>query len=78
MSCKSMRRIVMSSTGGPEVLAIAEAKIPHVKTHEVLIKVEAAGVNRPDILQRQGAYPPPPGASPHLGLESYRLKLVTA
>ena len=69
MSCKSMRRIVMSSTGGPEVLAIAEAKIPHVKTHEVLIKVEAAGVNRPDILQRQGAYPPPPGASPHLGLE---------
>lgn len=46
MSCKSMRRIVMSSTGGPEVLAIAEAKIPHVKTHEVLIKVEAAGVNR--------------------------------
>jgi NADPH2:quinone reductase len=66
---KTMRRVVMSGAGGPDVLAIAEAAVPQAKPHEVLIEVEAAGVNRPDVLQREGAYPPPPGASPHLGLE---------
>jgi NADPH2:quinone reductase len=51
------------------VLRIAEADPPIPRDGEVLIKVEAAGVNRPDLLQRQGKYPPPPGASPVLGLE---------
>jgi len=55
--------------GGPEVLRIAEASTPVPGPGEVLIRVEAAGVNRPDLLQRQGKYPPPPGASPILGLE---------
>ncbi|HTP32723.1 MAG TPA: NAD(P)H-quinone oxidoreductase [Candidatus Acidoferrales bacterium] len=55
--------------GGPEVLRIAEAPTPVPGQGDVLIRVEAAGVNRPDLLQRQGKYPPPPGASPILGLE---------
>jgi len=55
--------------GPPEVLRIAEGPIPSPGDGEVLIRVEAAGVNRPDLLQRQGSYPPPPGASPILGLE---------
>ena len=55
--------------GPPEVLRIDESPIPSPGDGEVLIRVEAAGVNRPDLLQRQGSYPPPPGASPILGLE---------
>jgi putative PIG3 family NAD(P)H quinone oxidoreductase len=55
--------------GGPEVLRVAEGPIPVPREGEVLIRVAAAGVNRPDLLQRQGKYPPPPGASPVLGLE---------
>jgi putative PIG3 family NAD(P)H quinone oxidoreductase len=55
--------------GGPEVLCLAEAPKPEPGDGEVLIRVEAAGVNRPDLLQRQGKYPPPAGASPVLGLE---------
>ena len=55
--------------GLPEVLRIAETATPSPGENEVLIRVEAAGVNRPDLLQRQGSYPPPPGASPILGLE---------
>ena len=43
--------------------------VPSLTTNEVLVHVHAAGVNRPDIIQRQGLYPPPPGASPVLGLE---------
>jgi NADPH2:quinone reductase len=64
-----MKCIGMRGPGGPEVLVPAEAPRPEPGPHEVLIEVHAAGVNRPDCLQRQGKYPPPPGASPILGLE---------
>ncbi len=50
-------------------MKIIEGPVPQPKAGEVLVKVHAAGVNRPDVAQRQGAYPPPPGASPILGLE---------
>ena len=63
-------RFVSHGRGGPaEVLEIIETATPIPGPREVLIEVEYAGVNRPDILQRAGAYPPPPGASPILGLE---------
>jgi len=55
--------------GGPDVLYIGSRPIPKPKKNEVLIKVKAAGINRPDILQREGGYPPPKGASDILGLE---------
>ena len=48
---------------------LAPGPVPQPKPDEVLIRVAAAGVNRPDVAQRQGLYPPPPGASPILGLE---------
>jgi NADPH2:quinone reductase len=64
-----MRAINISQPGGPEVLQIGEQPMPVCKPGEVLIKVQAAGVNRPDILQRSGNYPVPPGASPLPGLE---------
>ena len=64
-----MRYIDISEHGEPEVMQIKEGKAPHPGNGEVLIKVHAAGVNRPDVMQRQGLYPPPPGASPILGLE---------
>ncbi|HYZ33055.1 MAG TPA: NAD(P)H-quinone oxidoreductase [Crenalkalicoccus sp.] len=65
-----MTYIAHGSGGGPEVLVPAEGPVPRPKPDEVLIRVEAAGVNRPDIQQRAGHYPPPPGASPILGLEA--------
>jgi len=55
--------------GGPEVLKAARGPVPTPGDGEVLIEVAAAGVNRPDVMQRKGMYPPPPGASPILGLE---------
>src|SRR5204863_2581721 len=64
-----MRHIAMEAPGGPEVLVLAIGPVPRPATGEVLIRVAAAGINRPDILQRTGNYPPPPGASPVLGLE---------
>ena len=64
-----MRYIGISENGGPEVMVIKEGEPPDPGTGEVLIKVHAAGVNRPDIMQRQGLYPPPLGASMILGLE---------
>jgi putative PIG3 family NAD(P)H quinone oxidoreductase len=64
-----MRYIDKSKSGGPEVLVLAEGPRPDPGPGEVLIKVAAAGINRPDIMQRQGTYPPPPEASPILGLE---------
>jgi putative PIG3 family NAD(P)H quinone oxidoreductase len=64
-----MKFVDVPQPGGPEVLRIAEMATPSPGDGEVLIRVEAAGVNRPDLLQRQGKYPPPPGASPILGLE---------
>ena len=65
----TMRHIAASGPGGPEVLSLATGPTPTPKPGEVLIRVQAAGVNRPDVLQRKGAYPPPPDASPLLGLE---------
>lgn len=64
-----MKAIEIEQTGDETVLALAERPIPRPGPGEVLIQVAAAGVNRPDILQRKGFYPPPPGASDILGLE---------
>lgn len=64
-----MRCIEISAPGGPEVLTPVERPDPVARDGELLIAVEAAGVNRPDILQRRGHYPPPPGASDIPGLE---------
>ena len=65
-----MRQIAMDGAGAPEVMKIGTGELPEPKPDEVLIRVLAAGVNRPDIAQRLGSYPPPPGASPILGLEA--------
>ena len=65
----NMRAIEMSAPGGPEVLRETTRPVPRTAAGEVLIEVAAAGVNRPDVLQRMGAYPPPPGASDIPGLE---------
>jgi putative PIG3 family NAD(P)H quinone oxidoreductase len=64
-----MKFISVDTPGGPEVLRLADAPQPVPGPDEVLIRVVAAGVNRADIQQRAGKYPPPPGASPILGLE---------
>jgi putative PIG3 family NAD(P)H quinone oxidoreductase len=64
-----MTAIEIARPGGPEVLTPVERDVPTPQVGELLIKVEAAGVNRPDLLQRQGNYPPPPGASDIPGLE---------
>ena len=64
-----MKAIEIAEPGGPEVLKLTERPTPTINANEVLIKVEAAGVNRPDVLQRMGFYPPPPGASDLPGLE---------
>jgi len=65
-----MRAIVIEGGKGPaEALKIGEAEDPTLATGQILIKVEAAGVNRPDIIQRLGFYPPPPGAPATMGLE---------
>jgi NADPH2:quinone reductase len=66
---QTMTHIQADGAGGPEVLKLATGPVPTAASGEVLIRVEAAGVNRPDVAQRQGSYPPPPGASPLLGLE---------
>ncbi len=66
---KSMRYIEITEPGGPEVLRLATGPLPRPGPGEVLVRVEAAGINRADLLQRQGHYPPPPGASPILGME---------
>ncbi|HTS99944.1 MAG TPA: NAD(P)H-quinone oxidoreductase [Streptosporangiaceae bacterium] len=64
-----MRAVVISEPGGPEVLHLAEVPDPVAGPGEVLVEVAGAGVNRADLLQRQGLYPPPPGAPPYPGLE---------
>lgn len=64
-----MRAIQITQPGGPEVLQLVELPRPAPRAGEVLIKVHAAGVNRPDVFQRMGSYPPPAGASPLPGLE---------
>jgi len=64
-----VRAIQAAGDGGPEVLVLADVPTPGAAPGEILVEVTAAGVNRADLLQRQGRYPPPPGASPVLGLE---------
>ncbi len=65
----TMRYIDVAQPGGPEALSVATGPVPQPRAHEVLVHVHAAGVNRPDVAQRQGKYPSPPDASPVLGLE---------
>ena len=65
----TMTAIGFDAPGGPDVLRTEVVGLPRLRPDDVLIKVAYAGVNRPDCLQRAGAYPPPPGASPLLGLE---------
>ena len=66
---RQMRAIDIEAPGGPEVLRLVERPVPVLGPGEVLIEVAAAGVNRPDVLQRRGLYPPPPGAPSIPGLE---------
>lgn len=65
----TMRAIEITEAGGPDVLQVGERPVPEPGEGEVLIKVAAAGVNRPDVMQRLGMYPPPPGAPDIPGLE---------
>jgi NADPH2:quinone reductase len=65
----TMGVIEIEQPGGPEVLRLAAMAVPRPGRGELLVKVKAAGVNRPDVLQRKGAYPPPPGAPSTPGLE---------
>src|SRR5580704_13336892 len=72
-----MRAVVVSQPGGPEVLNLEEVPDPAPAAGEVLVGITAAGVNRADLMQRQGLYPPPPGAPPYPGLEcSGRIRAV--
>ncbi|WP_312361301.1 NAD(P)H-quinone oxidoreductase [Ensifer sp.] len=64
-----MTYVDLASPGGPENMALAKGPLPTLKPGDILLRVKAAGINRPDVLQRKGDYPPPPGASPVLGLE---------
>ena len=64
-----MAYIDLPQPGGPENLVPARGPLPGLRAGEILLRVEAAGINRPDVLQRKGDYPPPPDASPVLGLE---------
>ncbi len=64
-----MRAVVAAGSGGPEVLSVGEVDAPSAGAGEVVIEVAATAVNRADTLQRQGFYPPPPGASDTIGLE---------
>jgi NADPH2:quinone reductase len=64
-----MRYVAMNGVGAPTVMSLQTTQLPVPKDDEVLIRVMAAGVNRPDVAQRQGLYPPPPDASSILGLE---------
>src|SRR5688572_28550694 len=66
---QTMKAVEISAPGKPDVLKLTERPVPQPQENEVLVKVAAAGVNGPDILQRKGLYPAPPGASDLLGLE---------
>jgi NADPH2:quinone reductase len=66
---ETMTAITLAGKGGPEVLVPASVPTPRPGPGQILVKVGAAGVNRPDVQQRMGAYPPPPGHSPYPGLE---------
>lgn len=65
----TMRFVDLPSFGEPDVMVFATGPLPTPRAGEILVKVQAAGINRPDVAQRQGAYPPPKDASPVLGLE---------
>ena len=65
----TMRAVDYDGSGGPEVIRVVERPVPVPGEGEVLIRVAAAGINRADVSQRQGNYPPPPGASDLPGLE---------
>ena len=64
-----MKAVIVEKPGGESALKIGEVPEPAIKPDEILIRVRAAGVNRADLLQRQGFYPPPPGASEIIGME---------
>ena len=64
-----MTAIGIKTPGGPEALAPEERPVPQPGSSEILVRVKAAGVNRPDVMQRKGHYPPPPGAPDIPGLE---------
>lgn len=66
---QNMTAVEISAPGGPDVLRVAQRPVPQPQAGEVLVKVAAAGVNGPDLMQRRGLYPAPPGASDLLGLE---------
>ena len=66
---ETMRAIDPASPGGPGVLTLVDRPVPQPGEGDVLVKVAAVGVNRPEVMQRQGKYPPPPGASSILGME---------
>ena len=66
---QTMTAIEISTPGGPEVLKPCQRAVPVPESGEVLLKIAYAGVNRPDVVQRKGLYPPPPGASDLPGLE---------
>src|SRR5882762_8965905 len=65
----TMREVEIAEAGGPDVLRVRRVAVPSVAADEVLIRVETAGVNRPDVAQRLGQYPVPPGANVTPGLE---------
>lgn len=69
MTNPMMHQVVITEVGGPEKLAIEQTVVPEPKADEVLVQVHAFGLNRPDILQRQGLYPMPKGVTPVPGLE---------
>src|SRR3954469_336253 len=65
----TMRHIAVTQPGAPDVMHVEDGPVPAPRAGEVLVEVAYAGVNRPDCAQRAGTYPPPPDASPILGLE---------
>jgi len=66
---ETMRQIMFDSAGGPEVIRVTEAALPQIAPGKLLVEVAAAGINRPDCIQREGKYPPPPGETAIPGLE---------
>src|SRR6185503_17421067 len=65
----TMRAIEIAEPGGPDVLRVVQRPVPEPRAGEALVRVVAAGVNRPDVMQRMGKYPPPPGTTDIPGLE---------